>query len=133
MQYVKRNLLVLSALAFLGGGFSANAQSSDCGYSEEDPSGGGFSYCIRSWCGTGSNSCNAYDCVFADGTEYHWISPACNVSLNAAPDVVPEKMAMKVENSQPVAKCAGSKFSSACPAYKPRLLPWHAFSRNSAS
>jgi hypothetical protein len=45
--------------------------SSECGYDESDPSGGGFSYCIHSWCGS---SCQAVDCVYADGGEYHWIS-----------------------------------------------------------
>lgn len=39
-----------------------------CGYVEIDQGDGGL--CIYSWCGS---SCQAYDCVFGNGSEWHEI------------------------------------------------------------
>lgn len=78
MKSLKRVVFVVFVLSLALLGSSKEAVSSNCLYNESDPAGGGFSYCVESWCpGT---SCYAYDCVYADGRESHYISPGCNVS-----------------------------------------------------
>ena len=77
MKSLKRSLFLVAALSLPLSWSSAEAMRSDCGYEESDPEGGGFSYCIHSWCGS---NCQAVDCVYANGSEYHWISPGCGVA-----------------------------------------------------
>lgn len=78
MRNLKRLLFLAAVLGFtLSWSHPTKAMGSDCGFEESDPEGGGFSYCITSWCGS---KCQAIDCIYADGSEYHWISGGCSMS-----------------------------------------------------
>lgn len=79
MHRVKRLLFLVPILAASLYTFTGKpAQGADCGWVSWTPLGGGT--CVYSWCGNGS--CEAEDCVYANGDEHHYISAGCGVSNN---------------------------------------------------
>jgi hypothetical protein len=68
MKRLKHSLFIFAVLSLSLSWRSAEALSSDCGYAEvEQPNGG---YCVYSWC---SGGCEAADCMYRDGSEFHYI------------------------------------------------------------